>query len=110
MEFFIKDGDIVRYGAGFLRIAAITIPCMAMDFIAVGVFQACGMGKRSLLFAVLRKLVLEIPALYILNRLFPMYGLAYAQLVAEFVLAVAAVLLLEKIMRTDPGEMKRSTY
>ena len=33
-----------------------------MDFLAVGVFQACGMGGKSLLFAVLRKIVLEIPA------------------------------------------------
>ena len=35
----------------------------------------------------MRKIVLEIPALYLLNYLFPLYGLAYAQFVAEFVLA-----------------------
>ena len=68
-----------------------------MDFLAVGVFQAIGMGKAALSFALLRKIALEIPALYILNALFPLYGLAYAQFTAEFVLAVAAVIMLGRI-------------
>ena len=70
-----------------------------MDFLAVGVFQACGMGKKALLFAILRKIVLEIPALFILNHFFPLYGLAYAQFAAEFVLAIAAVLVLCSIFK-----------
>ena len=43
--------------------------------------------------------MLEIPALYLLNHLFPLYGLAYAQFAAEFVLAVAAVMELILIFR-----------
>ena len=54
------------------------------------------MGKEALIFAVLRKIVLEIPALCILNWLFPLYGLAYAQMTAEIVLAAAAVLVLSR--------------
>lgn len=47
----------------------------------------------------MRKILLEIPALYILNRLFPMYGLAYAQFAAELVLAIAAIISLAGIFR-----------
>jgi hypothetical protein len=43
--------------------------------------------------------VLEIPALIVLNRLFPYYGLAYAQPTAELVLATAAVIVLIKMFR-----------
>ena len=57
-----------------------------IDFLAVGVFQACGLGKEAFIFAVLRKIVLEIPALFILNWIFPLYGLAYAQRIGFFVL------------------------
>ena len=57
------------------------------------------MGKESLIFAILRKIVLEIPALFILNLLFPLYGLAYAQLTAEVVLAVAAVIVLMRLLK-----------
>ena len=70
-----------------------------MDFLAVGVFQVLGYGKNALVFAIMRKIVLEIPALYLLNYLFPLYGLAYAQFVAEFVLAIAAVVQLLLIFR-----------
>ena len=71
-----------------------------MDFLAVGVFQACGLGKNALIFAIMRKIVLEIPALCILNYLFPLYGLAYAQLVAEVVLCIAAVVVLRRLFRS----------
>lgn len=70
-----------------------------MDFLAVGIFQACGMGQKALVFALLRKIALEIPALFLLDWLFPLYGLAYAQLTAELVLAVVAVFVLMQIFR-----------
>ena len=72
-----------------------------MEFLAVGVFQACGMGKRSLLFAVLRKVALESPALVGLNALFPLYGLAYAQCITEVTLAAAAVVMLLRIFKQE---------
>lgn len=99
MGFFIDDAAIVGHGADFLKIAAITIPCMTLDFVAVGVFQACGMGRKSLIFAILRKIVLEIPALFIWNRLFPIKGLAAAQPTSEFILAIAAIVVLRRIFR-----------
>lgn len=97
--FFMKNSIIIDYGAAFLRGFCIAIPFLCTDFLAVGVFQAIGMGKYSLIFAVTRKILLEIPALFILNRLFPLYGLAYAQLCAEVVLAAAAVFELGRIFR-----------
>ena len=67
------------------------LPFLSIDFLAVGVFQAVGMGRESLLFAILRKIVLEIPALFILNSTVGLYGLAYAQFCAEVILATAAI-------------------
>ena len=96
---FIRDAAILAYGGRFLRGLILAQPFLCMDFLAVGVFQACGMGKRSLLFAVLRKVALEIPALVLLNAIFPLYGLAYAQLCAEVVLAATAVMMLRRIFR-----------
>ena len=95
----MKNPVIVEYGTKFLRGLCLGIPFLCVDFLAVGVFQACGLGKNALIFAVLRKIVLEIPALAILNKLFPLYGLAYAQLTAEFILAVTAVLVLVRLFR-----------
>ncbi len=96
---FMKHEQIISYGTRFLRGLCLATPFLAIDFLAVGVFQACGMGKKSLMFAISRKIVLEIPALVIFNQIYPLYGLAYAQPAAEVVLAIAAVIVLAKIFK-----------
>ena len=75
----------------------------------MGVFQAVGMGREALLFAILRKIVLEVPALCLLNWLVPLYGLAYAQFSAEVVLSVAAVLVLARLFRRLEKEKASGT-
>ena len=97
ISMFMKTEAVVAYGSQFLRRMCIAQPFLCMDFLAVGVFQACGLGQYALAFAILRKIVLEIPALYILNYFLPLYGLAYAQTVAEVVLAGAAVVILVRL-------------
>lgn len=96
---FMDNEVIVGYGIRFLRGFCLGMPFLCMDFVAVGVFQAVGMGRYALVFAIMRKVVLEIPALYILNYIFPLYGLAYAQLTAEVVLAIAAVVVLVRFFK-----------
>lgn len=99
VHMFMDNEQIVAYGTSFLRGMCLAMPFLCMDFLAVGVFQACGLGKEAFIFAVLRKIVLEIPALFILNWIFPLYGLAYAQLVAEVILAAAAIIVLARLFR-----------
>lgn len=96
---FMDNEQIVAYGTRFLRGFCLGLPFLCMDFLAVGVFQAVGMGKEALIFAIMRKIVLEIPAIYTLNALFPLYGLAYSQFAAELVLAVIAVVVLARLFR-----------
>ena len=97
---FMKTGAVVAYGARFLRCMCVAQPFLCLDFLAVGVFQAVGSGKRAFFFAILRKIIMEIPALYILNALFPLYGLAYAQMITEIILAVTAMLVLRRMFKS----------
>lgn len=94
---FMDNPEIVEMGSRFLRGFCLALPFLCVDFLAVGVFQASGLGRNALVFAILRKIVLEIPALFILNHFFPLYGLAYAQFTAELVLSIAAVIILVKL-------------
>ncbi len=96
---FIDTASVIEYSGRFLQGMCICLPFICMDFIAVGVFQACGMGKKALVFAVLRKIVFEIPAIYILNYFFPLYGLAWAQTVAEVVLSMIALVVLVRMFK-----------
>lgn len=99
ISLFMDSEIIIGYGSRFLRGMSIAGPFMCIDFLAVGVFQAVGMGRNALVFAILRKIVLEIPALWLLNKLFPLYGLAYAQPFAEIVLAVVALIVLARLFK-----------
>lgn len=97
IETFMKNDLIISYGTKFLRGFCLSLPFLCIDFLAVGIFQAIGKGKEAFIFAIMRKIILEIPALYLLNRIFPLYGLAYAQLAAEIFLAAAALFVLRRI-------------
>ena len=97
---FMSNPEIVDYGAVFLKGYCLGIPFLTIDFLCVGVYQAIGNGKLSLFFAIARKIILEIPALFILDMLFPLYGLAYSQFSAEFVLAITAIIVIMKMFQT----------
>lgn len=109
MRLFIRNESIVSYGTSFLRGLCLALPFLCMDFLAVGVFQAIGMGRNALFFAILRKIVMEIPAICILNWLFPLYGMAYAQFVTELILAITALFVLRGIFKKlAPMEQERA--
>ena len=104
---FIDDAATVAYGSAFLYGMSLSVPFLAMDFLAVGVFQAVGRGSLSLLMALMRKAVLEIPALFVLNAVWPLYGLSCAQLFAEICMAgFGAWLLLRLIRSIESGTEK----
>ncbi len=97
IKLFMDNTDIVAYGKYFLRGMCLGILFLNVDLLVVTVFQSLGMGKMALIFAVLRKVVLEIPLIFILNTFVPLYGLAYAQFAAEVVMTAIALFRLNKI-------------
>lgn len=98
---FMDSTEIVDYGTRFLRVMSLGFVFLCTDFLTVGVFQALGMGRNALLFAICRKLVLEIPLLVLLNRLYPLYGLPFAQLITEVILCCMGVLMLRRTFRAE---------
>lgn len=99
VSLFISSGEVVACGARILRGYALALPFLRMDFFTVGIFQSTGRGRETFFFALLRKAALEIPALILLNAWFPLYGLAYAQLAAEVVMAAISLVMLQKLFR-----------
>ena len=98
MAAFIDNASVVQMGAKFLVAMGITLAFAGFEFLAVASFQACGMGRMSLVFTVLRKVILELPLLVLLDSIVPLYGLPYAQLGAELVLCIVAVIIMRRIL------------
>ena len=80
--------------ASILAVFAVGVPSavasllMFLSFFTVYLFQAFGMGRKSLFLGVTRWLVFNIPMLFLLNGIFGMYGIVWSQTAAD-ILTVA---------------------
>lgn len=99
VSLFMKNTEIAVLGGVFLRGFSLAMVFLAVDFIGVGVYQSCGMGKLSLFFALARKIILEIPFIVILYNAFGVNGLPYSQFCAELILSAAAVIVLVRLFK-----------
>lgn len=99
MSLFTKINVVAAYGVSFMRGMCLGLTFLCLDFLAVGVFQAVGLGHYALFFAFARKILLEIPLIYLLNALVPLYGLPYAQTVTEVIMAILAMFVLVRLFR-----------
>jgi Na+-driven multidrug efflux pump len=90
VRLFIDDAATVGYGAYFLRVMCVSTPLMAVGFLMITLFQAAGQGKQALVLSVLRKGAVDIPLMFLMNFLIPLYGLAYVQPVTEFIAMATA--------------------
>ena len=98
VRWFIQDPATVAIGQVLLRGLSLAIPFLAMDFLAVGVFQAAGKGNLALFMAICRKVILEIPFMFLFDRLWPMYGLGFSQFAAEFIMTIIGTVLLVRFL------------
>lgn len=92
-------GSELEIGVSIMRISAIAFPIAACSIIFAAAFQALGLGVRSMIVALLRLLVVLMPASYVMGRLFGANGMWWGAVIAEavaFVYALATMLLVVK--------------
>ncbi len=92
-------GSELGIGVSIMRISAIAFPIAACSIIFAAAFQALGLGVRSMIVALLRLLVVLMPASYVMGRLFGANGMWWGAVIAEavaFVYALATMLLVVK--------------
>lgn len=101
VNLFMSEEEIVRTGAWFLSGFGISLPFLCIDFMVVGISMAFGMGKVALFFSFARKAFLEIPLILVLNYFFQVNGIAYAQCIAEVVMAFIALVVQKRLLSGD---------
>ena len=80
---FIADPQTVELASRFLRVRVLATPLMFLSFFTVHLFQAFGEGRTALFLGVARWLAFNIPMLFVLNALFGMFGIVWAQVTAD---------------------------
>lgn len=100
---FMDDALTVDYAAGFLRRMVTAMPLMAVCYPMLIQFQAMGKARQSMTLSILRKGVLDIPLLFVLNHLWGMYGCCWVQPVVDAIALVAAVIMYRRLNRKIPN-------
>lgn len=96
IRLFISDAQTVEMASAFLRIRVLATPLMFLSFFTVYLFQAFGMGKRSLFLGMMRWLVFNIPMLFLLNAVFGMYGIVWSQVTADTLTVILSFYIYRK--------------
>lgn len=98
---FIEDAKTIAYSAEFLRRMVTAMPMMSVCYPLIIQFQAMGKVKESLVTSVLRKGVLDIPLLFLMDRLMPLYGCMWVQPIVDSISLIIAGTLYFRLKRTE---------
>ena len=101
---FIPSGsESVTYGASFLCILCLGGPFSACAYALISFFQAVGKGMRSFVLAILRKGLLDIPLMFLLNRLLPIFGIVWATPITDVICCVISIGMFVVFLRQQEG-------
>ena len=93
VSIFIKDEQTVTYASNFLRILCISMPLTSMIFIFNTIFQATKQTIRALMTILLRKGLIDIPLMILLNHYIPIYGIVISQPIVDCSASIIAIIL-----------------
>ncbi len=97
----IKDPVTIAYSAAFLRRMVTCMPLMALCYPMIIQFQAMGEVKASLACSILRKGILDIPLLFVMDSLFPLYGCMWVQPIVDAISLVVAAAFYRGALRRE---------
>lgn len=94
---FIDDALTVQYAAEFLRRMVLAMPLMSLAYPMIIQFQAMGKVRESLVCSLLRKGVLDIPLLFLMDAIVPLYGCMWVQPIVDAIAMTVALILYRRL-------------
>lgn len=95
VRLFINDAETIKYGCSFINKICLAMPLAALTMSSIMMFQAAACKRESMVLSVLRKGVFDVPLMFILNKSYPVIGVAYATPIAEILsVAISAFLVI----------------
>jgi len=99
---FIKDALTIEYGAAFLRRMVVAMPLMSIGYCSTVHFQAMSHAREALVIIMIRKGLLDIPLLWLMDSIYPLYGCMWVQPIVDFI-AVLTILFFNRRIRRREG-------
>ncbi len=83
----------LQYGSRFLRILCLGAPFSACAYTFISFFQAVGESRRSFRLAMMRKGIVDIPMMFVLDRILPYSGIVWATPIADIICCIFSVII-----------------
>ena len=108
---FINDDNVYAIGLRFVHCLLVTGPIVGIVFILGAVLQAMGYALPNLILSVTRQGLAYIPALFILNQLFGLNGIAFSLPIANLAALICSVVFyLHYSKKLQVGHNQEKTY
>ncbi len=96
---FIDDAEVIAYGIQMVIALQLSGPVLGILFLCINTIQGMGKAIPSLVLTICRQGLVFIPLVYILNGMFGLDGVVYAQAVADFISIVLSLVICLGIFR-----------
>ncbi len=97
---FINDAETIGYASQFLRLMSIAMPLMAACYPMIVQFQAMGKPVESLISSIIRKGTLDIPILFIMDSVMPLYGIVLVWPIVDTISLIVILLLYRHVQNS----------
>lgn len=105
VSIFIKDSETIVYASNFLRILCVSMPLTSLIFIFNSIFQATKKTARALTTILLRKGIVDIPLMIVLNSFIPIYGVVMSQPIVDITGSIIAIILYITFLKKEKRQM-----
>ena len=94
---FITDEETVRLGTMFLQARCFALPFMMVGYHVVNYMNAVNKGTVSFILAIIRHVILIIPAMLIMNYIWGIEGLIWSQAVADVINTIVSTVIFLRV-------------
>lgn len=104
IKLFTSDPELIELGRKALRLMVLTIPLVGIQVIGSGIFQALGKSVQALLLTLSRQVLVLIPLVLIMPRLFGLTGVWLSFPVADIISFLITLAFLLTAVKKMPEE------
>lgn len=104
IKLFTSDPDLIELGRKALRLMIVTIPLTGVQIIGSGIFQALGKSVHALLLTLSRQVLVLIPLVLIMPRIFGLNGVWLSFPAADIISFLITLAFLVTAVRKFPEE------
>ena len=98
---FTKDETLMKMAVEGIKINLITLPIVGVSVLGSVYFQSIGEAKKSMFLSLLRQVIILIPVIIIVPKMYGLKGVWASQPIADFLAMFIVVLFLYKEFKKD---------